>query len=106
MAVETIYKTVNGNGEYSCGDIGTSKEERFELLKHPDARPYFDALCCFLREYNRTATCSSLASKYGNTAAHYNAKITNYKKTLTEQFEESHRLEEEIMRQLNKLFLK
>ena len=49
MALETIYKTVNDNGEYSCGDIGISKEEWFHLLKHPDARPYFDTLCCFLR---------------------------------------------------------
>ena len=35
----------------------------------------------------------------------FNTRIANYKKTLTEQFEESHRLEEEIMRQLNSLKL-
>ena len=33
----------------------------------------------------------------------FNTRITNYKKTLTEQFEESHKLEEEIMRQLGSL---
>ena len=80
MALETIYKTVNDNGEYSCGDIGISKEEWFQLLKHPDARPYFDTLCCFLREYNHAATCTEVAQRFGNTAAHYNAKITNFAK--------------------------
>ena len=35
----------------------------------------------------------------------FNNRISNYKKTLTEQFEESRRLEEEIMRQLNSLKL-
>ena len=50
MALETIYKTVNDNGEYSCSDIGISKEEWFELLKHSDARPYFDALPDNFRE--------------------------------------------------------
>ena len=80
MALETIYKTVNDNGEYSCGDIGISKEEWFHLLKHPDARPYFDTLCCFLREYNHAATCTEVAQRFGNTAAHYNAKITNFAK--------------------------
>ena len=33
----------------------------------------------------------------------FNTRIANYKKTLTEQFEESHKLEEEIMRQLGSL---
>ena len=80
MALETIYKTVNDNGEFSCGDIGISKEEWFHLLKHPDARPYFDTLCSFLREYNHAATCTEVAQRFGNTAAHYNAKITNFAK--------------------------
>ena len=80
MALETIYKTVNDNGEYSCSDIGISKEEWFQLLKHPDAKPYFDTLCCFLREYNHAATCTEVAQRFGNTAAHYNAKITNFAK--------------------------
>lgn len=33
----------------------------------------------------------------------FNSRMTNYKQTLSEQFEESHRLEEEIMKQLNLL---
>lgn len=78
MALETIYKTVNDNGEYSCGDIGISKEEWFQLLKHPDARPYFDTLCCFLREYNHAATCTAVAKKNGKTYEHYNAKVFNF----------------------------
>lgn len=80
MSIETLYKTENSKGEFSCGDIGISKEEWFQLLKHPDAKPYFDTLCCFLREYNHAATCTEVAQRFGNTAAHYNAKITNFAK--------------------------
>lgn len=29
MAIETIYKTVNDKGEYSCGNIGISTKEWF-----------------------------------------------------------------------------
>ena len=78
MALETIYKTVNDNGEYSCGEIGISAEEWFQLLKHPEARPYFDTLCCFLREYNHAATCTAVAEKNGKTYEHYNAKVFNF----------------------------
>ena len=78
MALETIYKTVNDNGEYSCGDIGISAEEWFQLLKHPEARPYFDTLCCFLREYNHAATCTAVSEKNGKTYEHYNAKVFNF----------------------------
>lgn len=42
MPVKTLYKTVNTNGEYSCGDVGISAEEWFQLLKHPEAMPYHD----------------------------------------------------------------
>ena len=76
----TLYKTVNDNGEYSCGDIGISAEEWFQLLKHPDAKQYFDTLCCFLREPNHAATCGALSAKYEKTAYHYNAKVTNFAK--------------------------
>ena len=78
MALETIYKTVNDNGEYSCGDIGISKEEWFQLLKHPDAKPYFDTLCCFLRMPEHAGTCTAVAKKFGKTYEHYNAKISNF----------------------------
>ena len=80
MALETIYKTVNDNGEYSCSDIGISKEEWFQLLKHPDAKPYFDTLCCFLRMPEHAGTCTAVAKKFGKTYEHYNAKITNFAK--------------------------
>lgn len=40
--MKTLYKTVNTNGEYSCGDIGISAEEWFQLIKHPEAKPYHD----------------------------------------------------------------
>ena len=78
MSIETFYKTGNSKGEYSCGDIGISKEEWFQLLKHPDARPYFDTLCYFLREYNHAATCTAVAKKNGKTYEHYNAKVFNF----------------------------
>lgn len=78
MSIETFYKTGNSKGEYSCGDIGISKEEWFQLLKHPDARPYFDTLCCFLRENNHAATCTAVAKKNGKTYEHYNAKVFNF----------------------------
>lgn len=37
------------------------------------------------------------------TEEEFNARMTNYKQTLAEQFAESHRLESEIMKQLDKL---
>lgn len=80
MSIKTLYKTVNDKGEYSCGDIGISAEEWLQLLKHPDAEPYFNTLCCFLREPDHTGTCTAIAKKYGNTYEHYNAKITNFAK--------------------------
>ena len=78
MALETIYKTVNNNGEYSCGDIGISKEEWFELLKDNEAQQYRDALFCFLRMPDNAATCTEVAKKFGNSPKHYNAKIMNF----------------------------
>lgn len=80
MALETIYKTVNNNGEYSCDDIKISAEEWFELLKNPDSKPYHDTLFCFLREPEHAATCATVANKYGLSPKHYNAKITNFAK--------------------------
>ena len=80
MALETIYKTVNDNGEYSCGDIGISKEEWFELLKDNYAQQYRDALFCFLRMPDHAATCTEVSKKFGNSPKHYNAKIMNFAK--------------------------
>lgn len=80
MAVETIYQKVNDNGVYSCGDIGISADEWFELLKEQEAKPYLDTLFCFLREPDHAGTCSTVSKKYGNTAAHHNAKVSNFAK--------------------------
>mgnify|MGYP002624800895 CR=1 FL=1 len=78
MAVETIYKTVNDNGEYSCGDIGISKEEWFDLLKHPEAKQYFDTLCCFLRMPEHAGTCTAVAKRFGKSYEFYNAKVSDF----------------------------
>lgn len=80
MKMETLYKTVNSNGEYSCGDIGISAKEWLGLLNETEAQPYLDALCCFLREPEHKGTCSNAALKYGKPAAHYNSKVTNFSK--------------------------
>ena len=78
MPIQTLYKTVNDKGEYSCGDIGVTSEEWFQLLKQ--AEPYFDTLCCFLREPDHAGTCTTIAKKYGKTYGYYNAKVTNFAK--------------------------
>lgn len=78
MSIETLYKTENSKGEFSCGDIGISKEEWFELLKDNDAQQYRDALFCFLRMSDHAATCTEVAKIFGNSPKHYNAKIMNF----------------------------
>lgn len=50
MAVETIYKTKNESGRYSCGDIGITTEEWYGLLCNDKAEPYIDTLLAFMRE--------------------------------------------------------
>ncbi len=80
MALETLYKTVNTNGEYSCGDIGISINEWSALLNESEAKPYIDALVCFLREPEHKGTCKMASLKYGKPAAHYNSKVTNFSK--------------------------
>ena len=76
--METLYKTVNTNGEYSCGDIGVTMEEWLDLLHRPKAEPYIDALVCFLREPEQKGTCSGVGLKYGKSAQHYNSKVTSF----------------------------
>lgn len=80
MPLKTFYKVKNSKGEYSCGDLGISKEEWLSLLKEPAAKPYLNALCCFLREPNHTGTCGTVGMKYDKPASHYNSKITNFSK--------------------------
>lgn len=80
MAQNILYKTVNDEGEYSCGDIGVSAEEWFQLLKNSEAEQYRDTLFCFLRMPEHAGTCSAVAQKFGKTPQHYNAKIMNFAK--------------------------
>ena len=56
MAVKTLYKTINTNGEYSCGDIGVTTEEWLDLLNDEKSKPYHEVLLCFLRQKEHKAT--------------------------------------------------
>ena len=78
MAKNIIYETLNKNGVYSCGNIGISTSEWYDLLLDNGAQQYIDALLCFLREPEHTGSCATVSSKNGNTAQHYNSKITNF----------------------------
>lgn len=80
MALETIYKTKNESGRYSCGDIGVTTEEWYGLLCYDKAEPYIDTLLAFMREPQHCGTCSAMAQKYNTPAQHYNAKVTNFAK--------------------------
>lgn len=78
MAKNIIYETLNKNGVYSCGNIGISTSEWYDLLLDNGAQQYIDTLLCFLREPEHTGSCATVSSKNGNTAQHYNSKITNF----------------------------
>lgn len=78
MAQLTLYKTINQDGEYSCGDIGITSDEWYDLLCDNGANQYLNTLMCFLREPNNTGSCTNVAIKYGKTANHYNAKIRHF----------------------------
>ena len=80
MAFETIYKTKNESGRYSCGDIGIPTEEWYSLICNEKAEPYIDTLLAFMREPQHCGTCSTIAQKYNCPAQHYNAKVTNFAK--------------------------
>lgn len=80
MAVKTLYKTINTNGEYSCGDIGVTAEEWLDLLNDEKAKPYHEALLCFLRQKEHKATCTKVSQVYGKPAEHYNSKVYNFSK--------------------------
>ena len=80
MAVKTLYKTINTNGEYSCGDIGVTTEEWLDLLNDEKSMPYHEALLCFLRQKEHKATCTKVAQVYGKPAEHYNSKVYNFSK--------------------------
>ena len=80
MAVKTLYKTINTNGEYSCGDIGVTTEEWLDLLNDEKSKPYHEALLCFLRQKEHKATCTKVSQVYGKPAEHYNSKVYNFSK--------------------------
>lgn len=80
MAVKTLYKTINTNGEYSCGDIGVTTEEWLDILNDEKSKPYHEALLCFLRQKEHKATCTKVAQVYGKPAEHYNSKVYNFSK--------------------------
>lgn len=80
MAVKTLYKTINTNGEYSCGDIGVTTEEWLDLLNDEKSKPYHKALLCFLRQKEHKATCTKVSQVYGKPAEHYNSKVYNFSK--------------------------
>ncbi len=80
MAKTIIYKTINNDGAYSCGDIGISTFEWYDLLLDKGAQQYLEALLCFLREPEHTGSCTVVSSKNGKPAKYYNGKITNFSK--------------------------
>lgn len=80
MAVKTLYKTINTNGEYSCGDIGVTTDEWLDILNDEKSKPYHEALLCFLRQKEHKATCTKVSQVYGKPAEHYNSKVYNFSK--------------------------
>lgn len=80
MAVKTLYKTINTNGEYSCGDIGVTTEEWLDILNDEKSKPYHEALLCFLRQKEHKATCVKVSQVYGKPAQYYNSKVYNFSK--------------------------
>ena len=80
MAVKTLYKTINTNGEYSCGDIGVTTDEWLDLLNDEKSMPYHEALLCFLRQKEHKATCVKVSQVYGKPAQYYNSKVYNFSK--------------------------
>ena len=80
MTVKTLYKTINTNGEYSCGDIGVTTEEWLDILNDENSKPYHEALLCFLRQKEHKATCVKVSQVYGKPAQYYNSKVYNFSK--------------------------
>ena len=80
MAVKTLYKTINTNGEYSCGDIGVTTEEWLDLLNDEKSKPYHEVLLCFLRQKEHKATCTKVSQVYGKPTQYYYSKVYNFSK--------------------------
>lgn len=88
--MNTYFETINSNGEFSCGNIGITKEIWFNLLIDSEAQPYIDAILCFLRETDHKSSCKQLAIKYEKTASHFNGKITNFSKWVQKKLNRFH----------------
>lgn len=80
MSKVILYKTVDQNGEYACGDIGISSADWNRLLHESNAKPYHEALLCFLRQPCHKATCAKVSKEYGKPAQYYNSKIMHFSK--------------------------
>ena len=80
MEVQNIQVITNSKGEITCGDIGITATEWFELLRNPEARPYHKELIAIMRFPQHKASCTSLSKKYGDSTNHYNAKIIAFSK--------------------------
>lgn len=88
--MNTYFVSINSNGEFSCGNIGITKEIWFNLLIDSEAQPYIDAILCFLRETEHKSSCKQLAIKYEETASHFNGKITNFSKWVQKKLNRFH----------------
>jgi DNA polymerase III delta prime subunit len=88
--MNTYFETINSNGEFSCGNIGITKEIWFNLLIDSEAQPYIDAILCFLRETDHKSSCKQLAIKYEKTASHFNGNITNFSKWVQKKLNRFH----------------
>lgn len=75
-----FHKTVNKNGEYSCGDIGVTTSEWLDILRHSEVKRYHETLLCFLRQSKHKATCLKVSKEYGKPAQYYNSKVYHFSK--------------------------
>ena len=80
MDFKDIQVTTNSKGEISCGNIGISSTEWYELLQAPQAETYIDELILILRTPEHKASCKYLSDKYGNVPQYYNSKVTAFAK--------------------------
>ena len=75
MEIKNIQVTTNTKGETSCGDLGISSSEWYNLLKDPHSKAYHNVLFCILRMPMHKSSCKSLSEEYGKTPQHYNSKV-------------------------------
>ena len=85
---------------YKCKLSDVAKVDISSVDKKAKENETTVRLCNFTDVYHNWAITSDMASSFMEASAN-----ANYQETLTKQFEESHKLEEEIMSQLKKLRL-